>query len=63
MLYTAWFQAPPFEGSVYTFGFGSDHDAAMLKAISDAGHGVYYFVDSVDKVESSDLLLLISMMK
>ena len=36
--------------SVYTFGFGDDHDPDMLKAISDAGNGMYYFIENEDKV-------------
>ena len=36
--------------SVYTFGFGADHDPDMLKAISDAGNGMYYFIENEDKV-------------
>eukprot|EP00795_Rhopilema_esculentum_P005872 gene5872-11198_t len=39
--------------SVYTFGFGNDHDPAMLKAISDAGSGMYYFVENEDKISES----------
>ena len=37
--------------SVYTFGFGSDHNAEMLKEISDAGGGMYYFIENTDKVK------------
>ena len=39
-----------FEGTVYTFGFGSDHDATLLEAISTQGGGVYYYIDSNEKV-------------
>ncbi len=39
-----------FDGTVYTFGFGSDHDASMLEAISTQGGGVYYYIDSNEKV-------------
>lgn len=39
-----------FDGTVYTFGFGSDHDSNLLEAISTQGGGVYYFIDSNDKV-------------
>ena len=39
-----------FDGTVYTFGFGADHDAGMLAAISTQGGGVYYFIDSNEKV-------------
>ena len=39
-----------FDGTVYTFGFGSDHDATLLEAISTQGGGVYYYIDSNEKV-------------
>ena len=42
-----------FTGTVYTFGFGSDHDANMLKDISQAGNGVYYFIDTNEKIPES----------
>eukprot|EP00731_Ephydatia_muelleri_P001021 Em0001g1021a len=42
-----------FDGTVYTFGFGADHDAGMLAAISTQGGGVYYFIDSNEKIPES----------
>lgn len=36
--------------TVNTFGFGSDHDAKMLKDISDAGEGMYYFIENEDSI-------------
>ncbi|XP_064400224.1 uncharacterized protein LOC135346514 [Halichondria panicea] len=42
-----------FEGTVYTFGFGSDHDATLLEAISTQGGGVYYYIDSNEKIPES----------
>ena len=42
--------SPQFNGTVYTFGFGSDHDSSLLEAISTQGGGVYYYIDSNDKV-------------
>ena len=42
-----------FNGTVYTFGFGSDHDASMLEAISTQGGGVYYYIDSNEKVRDT----------
>ena len=44
----------PFDGTVYTFGFGSDHDAKMLEAISTTGGGVYYYIDSTEKVSKKE---------
>ncbi|XP_057306276.1 uncharacterized protein LOC130644615 isoform X1 [Hydractinia symbiolongicarpus] len=38
------------QASVYTFGFGSDHDPEMLKEISDAGNGMYYFIEDIDQI-------------
>ncbi|KAL5516342.1 hypothetical protein EMCRGX_G001637 [Ephydatia muelleri] len=42
-----------FDGTVYTFGFGADHDAGMLAAISTQGGGVYYFIDTNEKIPGS----------
>ena len=39
-----------FEGTVYTFGFSSDHDGNLLTAISNAANGVYYFINSSEKI-------------
>lgn len=36
--------------SVFTFGFGADHSAQMLTAISDAARGMYYFVEKADSI-------------
>lgn len=42
------------EGSqVFTFGFGADHDANMLRSIATAGKGMYYFVETVDQIPLS----------
>eukprot|EP01080_Neovahlkampfia_damariscottae_P004194 gene4194-7504_t len=35
---------------IYTFGFGNDHDANMLKSISDASEGLYYYVGKEDEI-------------
>lgn len=43
-------QVVPFDGTVYTFGFGADHDAGLLEAISQAAEGSYYYIDSAEKV-------------
>ena len=43
-------EGKPEDVSVYTFGFGEDHDAELLKKISDAGNGMYYFIETEDKV-------------
>eukprot|EP01135_Chromosphaera_perkinsii_P003420 Nk52_evm44s242 gene=Nk52_evmTU44s242 len=36
--------------TVYTFGYGSSHDANLMKAISDAGRGAYYFIENKDTI-------------
>ena len=43
----------PFEGTVYTFGFGNDHNASLLEEISNQGNGAYYYIDSQEKVPES----------
>ena len=35
---------------VHTFGFGSDHLASLLEAISEKGQGMYYFIDNNEKI-------------
>ena len=41
------------DASVYTFGFGRDHDPDMLKAISDAANGMYYFIENEEQISES----------
>jgi len=41
------------DATVYTFGFGDDHDPVLLKKISDAGNGMYYFIETEDKIGES----------
>ncbi|WIA35579.1 hypothetical protein OEZ86_004000 [Tetradesmus obliquus] len=36
--------------SVHTFGFGADHDARLLQAIAEAGHGIYYFIQDDSQI-------------
>jgi hypothetical protein len=31
---------------VFTFGFGTDHDARLLRDVADAGKGMYYFLET-----------------
>ncbi|XP_065845374.1 uncharacterized protein [Oscarella lobularis] len=38
---------------VNTFGFGSDHNATLLEAISERGAGVYYYIDQNEKIPES----------
>jgi len=39
--------------TVNTFGFGSDHDAAMLKEIAQASEGMYYYIENEDSIASA----------
>lgn len=38
---------------VFTFGYGGEHDANMLRAIADAGSGLYYYIENVDCIPDS----------
>jgi len=39
--------------TIFSFGFGDDHDPKMLKAIADAGRGLYYYIENSDKIPES----------
>jgi Mg-chelatase subunit ChlD len=39
--------------SLYTFGYGADHDSNMLKNLSEVGNGMYYFVETNDMIPES----------
>lgn len=39
-----------YTSTVFTFGFGTDHDANMLRDVAEAGHGLYYYIDSMEKI-------------
>jgi len=39
--------------SVFTFGYGTDHDENMLKEIAEAGRGLYYFIEGLDDIPKS----------
>jgi len=43
----------PLPCTIYTFGFGSDHDPTLLKAISDKGNGVYSFITDKDTIATA----------
>ena len=38
---------------VFTFGYGSEHDANMLRAVADAGSGLFYYIDNIDCIPDS----------
>jgi hypothetical protein len=39
--------------TIFTFGYGSDHDAKMLKAIAESGKGIYYYIENADDIPES----------
>ncbi|KAL0479465.1 secreted protein with Ig-like and vWFA domains, partial [Acrasis kona] len=39
--------------NVFTFGFGNDHDANMLRAVAEAGTGLYYYIQKNDEIPQS----------
>jgi len=39
--------------SIFCFGFGSDHDAQLLKKIADDGAGSYYFIQKEADIDTS----------
>ncbi|XP_065177169.1 uncharacterized protein LOC135806996 [Sycon ciliatum] len=39
--------------SIYTFGFGANHNAELLQAVSKAGNGMHYYIDSSEKIPES----------
>lgn len=36
--------------SLFSFGFGNDHDANMLRALSENGNGLYYYLENNDAI-------------
>ena len=36
--------------AVFTFGFGTDHDARVLSALAQAGRGRYYYIDTLSTI-------------
>lgn len=39
--------------TVFTFGFGGDHDDDLLKKISEVGKGIYYYVENEEKIPTA----------
>jgi len=39
--------------TIFTFGFGADHDSNMLRSIAEAGKGLYYFIENADSIPES----------
>lgn len=40
------------EFSIQSFGFGSDHDAVMLRTIAESKGGMYFFVENTDQIST-----------
>ncbi|KAL6198573.1 hypothetical protein ACLB2K_028362 [Fragaria x ananassa] len=43
---------------VHTFGFGNDHDASIMHAISDASGGTFSYTESVGMIQDSFALCI-----
>ena len=39
--------------SVYTFGFGADHNPEILRGIAESGDGMYYFIRTAEDIPES----------
>ena len=39
--------------SVFTFGYGGEHDADLLRAVSEAGNSLFYYIDNADNIPQS----------
>ena len=39
--------------SVFTFGYGGEHDADLLRAVGEAGNGLFYYIDNADNIPES----------
>ena len=41
------------QACVFTFGYGSEHDADLLLGIAEAGNGLFYYIDSEESIPES----------
>ena len=39
--------------NVFTFGYGGEHDADLLSGVSEAGSGLFYYIDNADSIPES----------
>ena len=39
--------------SVFTVGYGGEHDADLLQGVSEAGNGLFYYIDNADSIPES----------
>jgi len=40
----------PLPCTINTFGYGSDHDPALLKNISEKANGLYFYIEKPDEI-------------
>lgn len=40
-------------GTINTFGFGGDHDASLLRSLSENAGGVYYYIENASRITES----------
>jgi len=41
------------QACVFTFGYGSEHDADLLHAVADVGNGLFYYIENKDSIPES----------
>ncbi len=41
------------QACVFTFGYGSEHDADLLLGIAEAGNGLFYYIDNGESIPES----------
>ena len=41
------------QANVFTFGYGGEYDADLLRAVSEAGRGLFYYIDNADSIPES----------
>ena len=39
--------------NLFTFGYGTEHDANMLRTIAEAGNGLFYFIENQESIPES----------
>eukprot|EP00800_Vazella_pourtalesii_P016033 TRINITY_DN449_c0_g1_i1.p1 TRINITY_DN449_c0_g1~~TRINITY_DN449_c0_g1_i1.p1 ORF type:complete len:314 (-),score=75.67 TRINITY_DN449_c0_g1_i1:118-1059(-) len=39
--------------NIFTFGYGTEHDANILRTIAEAGNGLFYFIDNQESIPES----------
>ena len=39
--------------NIFTFGYGTENDANILRTIAEAGNGLFYFIDNQESIPES----------